>query len=169
MKAETSQTWIGGISSPPKYSMKPWALTVVRTAHSTSEGHTLVCCGCKGGCGWGRQQRWHWKRTENRQRSCAGFWMRRKKKCTFQNKLCKVWAGFESQERRDEPRGLRQPASTAAPCVPCNQEVTKMGLPCLRLPPTDPSQAARNMCGLAAAASAEHSVQWCQLYTRELS
>lgn len=71
-KKKTSQTWIRGISSPPKYSMKPWALTAVRTAHSTSEGHTSVCCWCRGGCGWGRQQRWYWKRTENSWLSCAG-------------------------------------------------------------------------------------------------
>lgn len=32
---------------------------------------------------------------------------------TFQNKLCKVWAGFESEKRRDEPQRLRQPASAA--------------------------------------------------------
>lgn len=74
----------------------------------------------------------------------------------FQNKLCKVWAGFES----DEPGRLCRPTSAAeatALRVPCNQEVTEMGLPCLRLPPTSPSEAARNVCGLAAAASAGRS------------
>lgn len=59
---------------------------------------------------------------------------------------------------------IRQPASTAeaaAPCVTCNQEVTQMPFLFLFffLPPTSPSEAARNVCGLAAAASAGRSAR----------
>lgn len=173
---KTSQTWIGGISSPPKCSMKPWALTAVRTAHSTSEGHTSVCAGVRAGVveagsssdGTEKEQ----KTADEAVLDVGGGEKGTTQNRPFQNKLCKVWAAFESEERRDEAERIRQPASAAevaALCVPCNQEVTEMGLPCLRLPPTSPSEAARNVCGLVAAAPAGRSMRWCQSYTRERS
>lgn len=104
---------------------------MVRTAHSTSEGHTSVCCWRKGGCGRGSDG------IEKEQKIAAldaGRGEKRAPRRTAPSRINSVKSGQGLSQRGggDEPQRLRQPASTqrceaAALCVPCNQEVTEMG------------------------------------------
>lgn len=140
--------------------MKFWALTAVGIAHRTSEGHTSCCCCCwsesAGVVGAGSSKS-HWRSTENTGVGCTG----RGEKVVPQRAAAsrinsaKSERDFEAEEWRREPQKPLQ-AGVGSMCATCNQEVKEMKprffslfffFLLLRLPPTSPSEAARNVCG----------------------